>query len=87
MKEKIQLRSKARLLEPILMIGKNGLSPGTIEEVKKQLKEKKLIKIKILKSALRNQDRKEFAKELAEKTSSEIIEQVGFVIVLRCGAR
>ena len=82
MQNKVQLRSKAKLLEPVIRIGKNGLSEGAVEEIKKQLKKKKLIKIKILKSALISQNRKELAKELSEKTNSEIIEQVGLIIVL-----
>ncbi len=41
-----------------------------------------LIKIKFLRSAIENADRKELAKEILEKTDSILIEQVGFVIVL-----
>lgn len=82
MKKNIQLRSKAKSLDPMIRIGKNGLSPGAVEEIKKQLNKKRLIKIKILRAALKEQGRKELAKELAEKTGSEIIEQVGLIVVL-----
>ena len=79
---KYDLTEKAKLLEPVLRIGKSGVTPGVIEEIKRQLKKKKLIKIKFLKPALADKDKKEFAKEIAEKTGSELINQVGFVIVL-----
>lgn len=74
-----ELRAKAKILEPIVRIGKNGLSEASVNEIKKQLARKKLIKIKLLKSA---EDRKHLAKEIAEKTNSELIEAVGFIVVL-----
>lgn len=80
--QKGKLSEKAKLLEPVLRIGKSGLTQGVIEEINKQLQKKKLIKIKILKSALEGVDREELAKEISEKTYSSLIQQVGFVIVL-----
>lgn len=77
-----ELLETAKLLEPVLRIGKSGLTESVIEEIKKQLQKKKLIKIKILKSALEDKDKKELAKEIAQKTDSDLIHQVGFVIVL-----
>ncbi|MBW2984647.1 YhbY family RNA-binding protein [Candidatus Woesearchaeota archaeon] len=79
---KIRLRSKAKTLEPIVRIGKNGLTEGTINEIKRQLKKKKLIKIKLLKSFVQARDKKELIKEIASLTNSEIIESVGFILVL-----
>jgi len=79
---KIQLRSKAKALEPILRIGKNGLAENVIKEISSLLKEKKLIKIKLLKSSLDNKNKKELIKEIAGKTDSELIEAVGNIAVL-----
>lgn len=78
-KEKKQLRAKAKALEPIVRIGKGGLTDSVTQEIKKQLQRKKLIKIKLLKTV---EDRKKLAKELADKTEAELIEVVGFVVVL-----
>lgn len=75
-------KREAKKLEPIIRIGKNGLTPETIKEIKKLLEKKRLIKIKFLKSALQNKNRKELAKELAEKTSSTLVDVIGFVAVL-----
>ena len=47
-----ELKKKAHGLNHILTIGKSGLTEPVIKEVKKKLKQKKLIKIKFLKSAL-----------------------------------
>ncbi len=80
--EKKRLREKAKSLEPILRIGKSGLTENLIKEIKRQLKKRELIKIKLLKSAEERENRKKFAEEIAEKTGSELIYQVGFVVVL-----
>ena len=79
---KKELVEKAKLLEPISRIGKSGLTEGVVKEITRQLKKKKLVKIKFLKSALEGKNKKEFAKDIASKTDSELIQQVGFVIVL-----
>ena len=78
---KIQLRSKAKALEPILRIGKNGLTENVIKEIGSLLKEKKLIKIKMLKPAI-SKNKKEMINKIVEKTDSELIEAVGNIAVL-----
>ena len=80
MEPKILLRSKGKSLEPILRIGKNGLTDSVIEEVKILLKNRKLIKIKLLKSSSKN--KKEMINKIIENTDSELIESVGNVVVL-----
>ena len=42
-----ELRKKALGLEPLVMLGKNGLDTAQIEELKTQLKRKKLIKVRM----------------------------------------
>jgi RNA-binding protein len=79
---KHELAEKAKQLEPILRIGKSGLTENVIEEIKIQLKENKLIKIKLLRAFIEGKDKKEVGKEIASKTDSELINQVGFVVVL-----
>jgi len=76
------LRSKARLLEPMLRLGKNGLTDSVIEHVRRLVVKQKLVKIKLLRSFLEENDRKKSAEKLAEGTGSELVDQVGFVVVL-----
>ena len=78
-----ELRKKALGLEPLVMLGKNGLDTAQIEELKTQLKRKKLIKVRMLKSFVSGKNRKALAAEIAGQTNSEIIYAVGSVIVLR----
>ncbi|MBW2964262.1 YhbY family RNA-binding protein [Candidatus Woesearchaeota archaeon] len=77
-----RLRSRARALEPQVRIGKNGLTDNAVLQVKKLIVKRKLVKVKLLRSFLDSNDRKAAAKELAARTGSELVEQVGFVVVL-----
>ena len=77
-----KLKEKAKILEPVIRIGKNGLTESTIKEIKKQLNKKKLIKIKLLRAFISDKNKKEVAKEIAQKTNSQLIDLVGFVVVL-----
>jgi putative YhbY family RNA-binding protein len=84
-----ELRKKAVFLEPVARIGKNGLTKGVSEEIKMHLKKKKLIKVKVLKSALteNNELKKETLKEfgifLAQNTGSELVQAIGLNVVLK----
>ena len=46
--ERSFLRSQAHHLEPVVLIGKNGISNGILEAVNKALNAQELIKIKFL---------------------------------------
>lgn len=78
----LELRGDAAKIEASTHIGKNGVTPSLIEEIKRQLKDNKLIKVKLLKSAVEAMPREEMAKELAEQTRSELIEVKGNTVVL-----
>lgn len=82
MKEKIILRSRAKALEPVVRIGKSGLSESMVAEINKNLAKRKLIKIKLLKSSYDRKEKEDLISSIVEKTRSELIESVGNVIVL-----
>jgi RNA-binding protein len=77
-----KLKEKAKTLEPVIRIGKNGLTENTIKEIKKQLNKKKLIKVKLLKAFVKGKDKKLVANKIAEETNSKVIDLVGFVVIL-----
>ncbi len=68
-------------LEPAIIIGKAGITENTIKQIKTIMKKKKVIKVKFLASAIKG-NKKELAKELAEKTNTRIVHTVGFIVVL-----
>ncbi|MBU4075355.1 MAG: YhbY family RNA-binding protein [Euryarchaeota archaeon] len=75
-------RKSATALEPALQIGKSGIE-AVVEELRKQLKSKKLIKVKFLKTAIHEGDKHEMAEKLAEMTGSDLIEVRGNTAVFR----
>lgn len=77
-----ELKQKAKSLEPSIRIGKSGLTESIIDEIKIHLKNKKLVKVKLLKSSIQGKDKKAVARELAEKTNSILVDRVGFIVVL-----
>ncbi|WP_424359909.1 YhbY family RNA-binding protein [Methanocella sp. MCL-LM] len=81
-KKILELRGMAARMEAATHIGKNGVTPSLIEELSRQLKDNKLVKVKVLKSAFEEMPKDEIAKLLAEKTGSELIEVKGNTIVL-----
>ncbi len=76
------LRSKAKGLEPILRIGKGGLSSNTLAELNKIIKKRKLIKIRLLNSSLSKKNKKELIDEIVQKSNSQLIETVGNIVVI-----
>ncbi len=80
--DKKLLRIKARNLPSAVQIGKFGLTAGVIDEIKQQLKQKKLIKIKFLKSCIENKDKYDLSQEIIEQTGGDLIDQKGFTLIL-----
>lgn len=80
------LKQQAHSLPATVQIGKSGVTPALVEELIRQLKNKKLVKIKFLAGAFpehpSKKDRQALAASLAEKSGAEIVHQIGFVAVL-----
>ena len=73
------LRSQAHHIEPVVLIGKNGITDGTIEVMNKSLDARGLIKIKFREY----KDKKiSFSHQLAESTKSHIVGTIGHTVIL-----
>jgi RNA-binding protein len=82
-KEKLyRLKAEANQLSPILNIGKNGVTDTLIEELNKQIKANRLVKVRVLKSAEEGKDLKAIAEEIATATRSTLVEVRGRTVVL-----
>lgn len=79
-KQRAYLRSLAMTMQPIVMIGKNGLTDAVVQEVDNLLECKELIKI----SVLNNSDlpAKEVGIEIADCVGADLIQTVGNKITL-----
>jgi RNA-binding protein len=76
----IELRGKAQSLPCTVHIGKDGVTDTVLEELSRQLKKNKLVKVKVLPAV--EDDRKALGRELADATSSTMIEVRGRTVVL-----
>jgi RNA-binding protein len=74
-----RLKALAQRLDPILRVGKAGLSDAFIAGLGTALAEHELVKVKF---AEFKEEKKRLAAILAERTASELIMQVGNVVVL-----
>ena len=62
-------------------VGYNGITESLILEIKDQLRNRKLVKVKANKGVLDASSRRSFWNELATKTESQLISQKGNVAV------
>lgn len=83
MKEKYGEMVKELRSEPAtLILGKKGVTEEFVEEVKRQLKRKKVIKIRMLKSVLAEKSMDELASAIAIKANSRLLETRGNTMLL-----
>jgi len=73
-----ELKSRAQLLKPAIKLGKAGVSPELLAELGKLLDLHGLVKLRF--EGFKD-ERKTLSKELAEKTVSTLVQQVGHTAV------
>src|SRR5262245_39774501 len=74
-----RLKAAAQRLDPILKIGKAGLSDGFVQSVNDALSQHELVKIKFVEF---KDQKKVLAPQLADRTASHLVMRVGNVMVL-----
>ena len=67
---------------PTIWVGKDGFTPEVASEIEKQLQKSKMVKVKILKSALQTETAKVVAEKAAEQTDASLVEVRGHVFIL-----
>ena len=79
-KQRAYLKSLAMKTEPILQLGKGGVTPENTASVDEALAARELIKISVLKNCM--EDPRQMAETLAERTHSQVVQVIGRKIVL-----
>lgn len=82
---KVIKKSKINKLDEnksIVIIGKKGPTTFSVKEIIKHLCKREIVKIKILKSALKEEDTKKIAEKLENLTDSKIVELRGHTFSL-----
>lgn len=74
------LRGVGHQLDPVVIVGGNGITDAVIAEIVRALDDHELIKIKI--PAGDSQARLMLANDIAEQTNSQIIHRIGRMVLL-----
>jgi putative YhbY family RNA-binding protein len=67
---------------PTIWVGKEGLSPQVTAQVENQLQRTRMVKIRILKSALQSETAKAIATRTAEQVNAALVEVRGHVFII-----
>jgi len=78
-KQRSYLRGLGMSLDPVVFVGKQGITDAVLAELESVLKQKELVKLRLQDSA---GDRKEVARELAAKSGCELIQVLGRTVLL-----
>lgn len=79
-RQRAYLRSLGNELEPIVQIGKGGISLNLIQQVDEALEARELLKVRVLKNAL--VEVRDAAEELADATDADVVQVIGNIILL-----
>ena len=77
--ERKYLRSQAHHLEPVVLIGKNGIKDGTIELINRVLEARELIKIKFREF---KDEKLSLSEKIAELTNSQVVGVIGHTVII-----
>lgn len=81
-KMKRRIKRELSAEKPTIWVGKEGATPKIVNEVSRQLEKREMVKVRILKSALREEEAKNLASKIAERTESTLIEVRGHTLLL-----
>ena len=73
------LRSQAHHLEPVVLIGKHGITDGTIESIDRVLEARELIKIKFREF---KDEKLSLSEKIVELTNSQIVGVIGHTVII-----
>jgi len=79
-KQRQYLRGLAHPLEPVVRVGRAGVTPSVIEETKRSLHAHELIKVRIENDE--SSDRKAIAEELAKACDADLAGTIGKLAIL-----
>lgn len=79
-KQRSYLKSLANNIDPILQIGKNGITDTVVRQADEALEARELIKVKVLNNSFL--DVKESANKMIEALNAEFVQSIGSKFVL-----
>ena len=81
-KQRAFLKKEAHDLEPIVRIGKEGLTDNIVKSLLDAINSRELIKVKILQNLDADKDEaRELAEELSKKSGAELVGIIGKIMI------
>ncbi|MGL6016160.1 MAG: ribosome assembly RNA-binding protein YhbY [Selenomonadaceae bacterium] len=74
-KQKRFLRSLGVTMEPVVQIGKDGLTPAVVESAREAVKARELIKVRVLQNCL--EEPETVITMLAERADTDLVQVIG----------
>ena len=81
-KMKRRIKRELSAEKPTVWVGKEGATQQIVNEISRQLDNREIVKAKILKSALKDEEAKSVASKIAKQTDSSLIEVRGHTFLL-----
>ena len=81
-KMKRRIKRELSAEKPTVWVGKEGATLQIVNEISKQLDKREIVKAKILRSALKDEETKSVASKIAQQTDSSLIEVRGHIFLL-----
>jgi len=81
-KMKLRIKREWSAQKPTVWIGKEGATQKIINEINRQLEQREVVKAKIHQTALKDQEAKDIATNIATQTNSTLIDTRGHTLVL-----
>lgn len=79
-KEIKELKAMAQEIKPKILVGKNGLTEGTLQSIDEVLTADEIVKIKFLNNSIDIDQ--ELCEDLAAELGAEFVQKIGRVVVL-----
>lgn len=79
-KQRAYLRGLGNALDPVMQIGKDGVTENVLNGVYLLLEARELVKIKMLKNC--DYETKSLANEIAQKLDAEVVQVIGNIFIL-----
>ncbi|MDQ0507673.1 RNA-binding protein YhbY [Aedoeadaptatus ivorii] len=79
-KQRAQLKRLSHGMKPLMQIGKNGITPGVIEQIDALLEDHELVKITLLQNT--SVEMQEATDALLEETGAEFVQSIGSKLTL-----
>jgi len=79
-KQRAHLRALGNALEPVMQIGKEGLSDNSLTSIRQVLEARELAKFKVLQNC--DEGPKLLANEIASKIGADVVQVIGKIFIL-----